>query len=251
MELSKINYLAASLCEKAYDTPSALLLGAVNNPAHITGAQYGADVFIFEGFEFNFLIVRGTEVNRDVGFREALSALRFSRRKVEGGDQQLGIHRGFYNAYHEISDIIGEEVLQLRLEQVHEGREKPWVFCGHSAGGAIASICAAVLHPEYLITSGAPRYAGKNFAESLNKTKVFRWVNSSDWVPRFPFGFGYRHHGEQIFVSCTGEVLNNPSAFRSGISLIADLGNSGINHSVLAYMFAAAAINYEVTDEDN
>lgn len=63
---------------------------------------------------------------------------------------------------------------------------------GHSHGGALAVLAATELNKLYHIaavyTFGAPRVGNKAFARHVEEDiRVYRIVNSKDFVPYFPF----------------------------------------------------------------
>jgi pimeloyl-ACP methyl ester carboxylesterase len=73
------------------------------------------------------------------------------------------------------------------------------IICGHSLGGAVATIIAAQLQDHLpllrLITFGSPRPGGRRFRERL-KVPHMRYVHGEDVVPHMPMALlGFRHAG--------------------------------------------------------
>ena len=88
---------------------------------------------------------------------------------------------------------------QMWLDGIQLDKDKPLVLCGHSLGGAVATIIAAQLQEIYpemvLVTFGSPRPGGRKFRERF-KVQHWRYVHENDVVPALPPAmFGYRHTG--------------------------------------------------------
>ena len=67
---------------------------------------------------------------------------------------------------------------------------------GHSYGGAIAQVLAALWLPTaggsalQVYSTGAPRVGDTYFASTLDGLPVVRFMDTADPIPRFPFHFG-------------------------------------------------------------
>jgi triacylglycerol lipase len=89
----------------------------------------------------------------------------------------------------------------------------PVWFCGHSLGGAMATICtyrckasSIVRDPQELHTFGSPRVGCKRWIRHAEVTH-FRWVNNNDIVTRVPPVFmGYRHCGNEMYLDRKGRI---------------------------------------------
>ena len=83
--------------------------------------------------------------------------------------------------------------LEPRLEKLTRDRDL-WI-CGHSLGGAMATIAAARLpKARALYTFGSPRVGDQDFVDSL-VLPTWRFVNEYDWVVSLPPPLHYRHVG--------------------------------------------------------
>jgi len=114
------------------------------------------------------------------------------------------IHQGFKKALDTVWNQVANEVRRLR---------GPKFYCGHSLGGALATLAASRLPPDALYTYGSPRVGNRNFARSLQKLAVYRIVNHRDLVTTVPPPgpiFKYTHVGEQRYITGDGELLINP-----------------------------------------
>ncbi|TWT83909.1 Lipase (class 3) [Planctomycetes bacterium CA13] len=114
------------------------------------------------------------------------------------------VHRGFKR---EVDD------LWPMLETALMSNEQPLWFCGHSLGGAMATICSGRCflshidsNPEQLYTYGSPR-VGNNRYVNYVKLQHYRFVNNNDVVTRVPpFLLGYRHCGSEIYMDRNGKI---------------------------------------------
>jgi triacylglycerol lipase len=114
------------------------------------------------------------------------------------------VHRGFKR---EVDD------LWPMLETALMTNEQPLWFCGHSLGGAMATICAGRCllshiesNPSQLYTFGSPRVGDKRYINFV-KLEHFRYVNNNDIVTRVPpTFFGYRHCGQEVYLDRHGRI---------------------------------------------
>jgi triacylglycerol lipase len=114
------------------------------------------------------------------------------------------VHRGFKT---EVDD------LWPMLETALTGNEQPLWFCGHSLGGAMATICAGrcfLSHiescPRQLFTYGSPRVGDKAYIDYV-KLDHCRFVNNNDIVSRVPPAWlGYRHSGREVYIDRLGWI---------------------------------------------
>ncbi len=165
----------------------------------------GAQAYWFHNETDSVVACRGTEPNEWSDIRadaNALTALAETVGKV---------HRGFKS-----------EVDQLwpYLEESLAGNQRSLWFCGHSLGGAMATICAArclLSHiksePDGLYTFGSPRVGCRKYT-SFVKFPHYRWVNNNDIVTRVPpVWLGYRHSGTEMYINRSG-VLKDIKGWR-------------------------------------
>lgn len=114
------------------------------------------------------------------------------------------VHRGFKK---EVDD------LWPMLETALLSNEQPLWFCGHSLGGAMATICAGRCYlshidsnPEELFTFGSPRVGDKRYINFV-KLDHYRYVNNNDIVTRVPpILMGYRHCGREVYLNRNGDI---------------------------------------------
>lgn len=114
------------------------------------------------------------------------------------------VHRGFNKEVDDIWPFCEKEL------QVHE---LPFYFCGHSLGGAMATICAARARgplvrcqPRELFTFGSPRVGCKQYIRSF-ELSYYRFVNNNDIVTRIPPAWmGYQHSGQEVYFNRNGDI---------------------------------------------
>ena len=109
------------------------------------------------------------------------------------------VHSGFRGELDKLWPIV------LRFLKGHESKEL--FICGHSLGGAMATIAASRLpHCEELYTYGSPRVGTRSFVKAM-KTTHWRFVNNNDLVTRVPLALmGYKHHGKLCYINHYGKI---------------------------------------------
>ncbi|MEL6894576.1 MAG: lipase family protein [Planctomycetota bacterium] len=123
------------------------------------------------------------------------------------------VHSGFKN---EVDD------LWPMLEEAIGDNQKPIWFCGHSLGGAMATICAGRCHlahipsvPEQLYTYGSPRVGDDRYVNFV-ELEHFRFVNNNDIVATVPPAWmGYRHTGREVYIDRNGKLRKLRGWFRA------------------------------------
>lgn len=189
-EISMASYLSIEECNIA-----AGLLGFTDGKFFNCG---GAQAYWFQNKFDSVVVFRGTEVhewNDIAADANALTALAETVGKV---------HRGFKTEVDEIWPHIESEL---------EKNTKTLWFCGHSLGGAMATICAGRCmlsyiksEPEGLYTFGSPRVGCKRYVNHV-KLPHYRWVNNNDIVTRVPPAWlGYRHSGTEMYMDRLGRL---------------------------------------------
>jgi triacylglycerol lipase len=86
-------------------------------------------------------------------------------------------------------------------------------ICGHSLGGAMATIAASRLHNVEkvvtLYTFGSPRVGNAEFVRLMSGVTHYRFVNNNDLVTTIPLWImGYRHHGQVMYFNFNGIFKN-------------------------------------------
>ena len=160
----------------------------------------GAQVMYLSNKKEQVLAFRGTEPKQFSDIAADLKAWK-SKARTDGK-----VHDGFYDEVEKVwLDII---------PLIHN--KTPLNICGHSLGGAMATIAASRLenHTDSLYTFGSPRVGNKNFVDNLT-VKHYRWRNNNDLVPTVPMAImGFRHHGTLCYINHYGNIRNGLSKWQ-------------------------------------
>jgi len=154
----------------------------------------GAQCHIFNDSENLVIAFRGTEPNEFSDVKADLLA--FKRKAKTEGKVHLGFKIELRKLWSDISALI-EKKKKLQL----------WI-CGHSLGGAMATLCASRLEDRspMLYTYGSPKVGGREFVDGC-EIKHYRFCNNNDIVPSVPLWLmGYRHHGKLQYINYYGNV---------------------------------------------
>ncbi|MBL8819912.1 MAG: lipase family protein [Planctomyces sp.] len=158
----------------------------------------GAQAYLFWNDHDCIVACRGTEPNEWNDIKADANA-------VAVVTETLGkVHKGFNDEVNDLWPMLEDALV--------ENQQKLW-FCGHSLGGAMATICAGRCflselksRPEGLFTYGSPRVGDKQFVNFV-KLDHTRWVNNNDIVTRVPpVWLGYRHNGREMYLDSYGNL---------------------------------------------
>ena len=160
--------------------------------------RHGAQAYVFKTDHDCIVACRGTEPNEWNDVKADVNAF------PEISETVGKVHRGFKK---EVDD------LWPRLEEALVSNDKTLWFCGHSLGGAMATICSGrcfLSHipstPRQLFTFGSPRVGNKKYVNHV-KLEHLRWVNNNDIVTRVPMAWmGYRHTGTLMYLNAYGKL---------------------------------------------
>ena len=118
------------------------------------------------------------------------------------------VHNGFQEEVNKVWDKV-----MMALGGITKFDEKYFFICGHSLGGAMATIATSrlandeVYAPDCLYTYGSPRVGTRKFVKSFNHIPHFRHVNNNDLVTGVPFAImGYRHHCPPRYINYFGKI---------------------------------------------
>ena len=164
----------------------------------------GAQAYVFYNKTDLVIACRGTQ--KDSGaMNDIIADLEVFKADSVTGNK---IHQGFKEEVDKIYDDVYDIVSRRGLAK------KIWC-CGHSLGGAMATILAQRLEfkggydVDTLYTYGSPRAGGPKFRAWCDKhLNHQRFVNNNDVVPCVPSFFRWRHSGKCNYIKSTGEVTN-------------------------------------------
>lgn len=148
------------------------------------------EVFYIE-YDNNLVVCfRGTESMEDV-----LTDLKIYKKKFPllslNECEWPEVHAGFFEQFFSVC---------YKLEEVCNNSKK-LIFCGHSLGGALATLAAAYFGYKHVrkecscITFGSPRVGDTLFAQYFDErvNVSLRYVNDNDPVPCLPTSWRYKH----------------------------------------------------------
>lgn len=191
------NLWMARFAELAYENPKrfqkALDGFGLEEDSKLTlieNKKSDAQVYLLTNDDVIIVSFRGTE-----SFKDALTDANALMNESRMGK----IHQGFNEQY----DSLRKKI-HAHLKEHHDG-QSIWVT-GHSLGGALATLFAALIPQEYrshvkgIYTYGQPMVGDEGFVKNLERTfpqSYLRMTNSDDQVPLVP-GFDYQHGGIEI-----------------------------------------------------
>ena len=162
----------------------------------------GAQCHIAKNSDAIIIAFRGTEPKQFSDIKADLMAWKKRSRSVGQ------VHAGFKG---EVDKLWAD----IRVSLGRKAGRHIYV-CGHSLGGAMATICASRLKSETkkgrvegLYTYGSPKVGGKKFVWNLDVIELehHRFVNNNDIVTKVPFALMmYRHCGELCYINYHGNT---------------------------------------------
>ena len=166
----------------------------------------GAQVYIFYNSTDLIIACRGTQPG---DMNDIYADLEIFKADSVTGNK---IHQGFKEEVDKIYETVYEIVERKGMAKII------WA-CGHSLGGAMATILAqrlefrggnkGVVDIHTLYTYGSPRAGGPKFRAWCDKhLNHQRFVNNNDVVPCVPSFLRWRHSGKCNYIKSTGEVTN-------------------------------------------
>ena len=215
--------ILVELAEAAYADPVMFGETVVQRYDWVPFQQSGVEGFIVTIENTAIVVFRGTEIASHI---DMLMDLRFLfQKKFHWGGK---VHRGFLRSYNRVhDDVFG------KLRKCVGGKDpEQIVFCGHSAGGALASLAAAwacfLGHTNsHLVTFGCPRVGNQKWADGIRRRlkSSHRFVNGADLVARVPlYGFcclpDYRHVDDGTLITKTDHFIANPSWSDSMVEIL-------------------------------
>lgn len=235
------NALLLADCAKLVYKPEADIEKALKNNWQLSKFKFfdGESTQAFAAGNESVIIVsfRGTEIFKVADIMSDVK-LTFADTGIENLPGK--VHSGFKDALHEIwTDLLAI------LKQFQDNQQTLW-FCGHSLGGALATLAVAELigngiaEVNGLYTIGQPRVGDSKFAKHFDlsvKGKCFRFANNNDAVPQLPLWsilFKYTHIGNLIYFDSAGKLSDSTPwikmAWNRVRGLSDELGKLGFDH---------------------
>jgi hypothetical protein len=180
---------------------------------------------------------RGSESKKDFQNDASIDKVSF----LNEGEK---VHIGFKYCW---ESVIGDtyDAIDTAIENL-KGETTDIVVCGHSLGGAIATLYAHSIkkhYPHYnvkSVTIGSPRVGNKTFKDNydLSDIDTLRVVHNNDLVTHTPY-IGFQHVNYQLRIDSDGNILKRDTtlnglwlylrAIFSGSNIKDHMGNSYMN----------------------
>ena len=160
-----------------------------------------------------YVVWRGSESKKDFQNDASIDKVSF----LNDGEK---VHIGFKYCW---ESVLGDtyDAIETALENL-EGETTDIVVCGHSLGGAVATLYAHSIkkhYPEYNIKSvtiGSPRVGNKTFKDNydLSDIDTLRVVHNNDLVTHTPY-IRFYHVNYQLRLDNNGNVLKRDKSLKS------------------------------------
>ena len=172
---------------------------------------------------------RGTEMKSFSALHEIRTDLDTIPVPFDGGGK---VHRGFLAGLEEIWS--GEDGLKAFLDSLLADKpERPLWICGHSLGGALATLCLArIPRAAGAYVYGSPRVGDQAFMDLLEDRPFFRIEHARDPIPMVPpdlpsMKFCFRDPGQLVFIDKPGRILSERTQLSTEDHLMIIEGGAG------------------------
>lgn len=184
----------------------------------ISDKKYDTQLMIITNYDTIYICFRGSS-----SFKDWQTNFNLKLETCEKNNKSYMIHAGFKNQYYSVK----EKIISNLLYYISNKRYNNIVICGHSLGGALATLCSLDLIDNiiflnkniYCVTFGCPRVGDKDFVELYNSYNInsHRIVTSGDPCVKIPFNGDYRHIRYSIYLKNNKTYIKpvqNYSAFK-------------------------------------
>ncbi len=121
---------------------------------------------------------RGTSKLVQWLFNATVRPHRWRRYRQPGEVDSAYVHSGFYAVFKRVWPVVWPML---------EDQPRPWLFTGHSLGGALAIIAGHVAKADKVVTYGSPKVGNEAFCQLLDEAlPIYRYVHGRDLVPHLP-----------------------------------------------------------------
>jgi len=160
-----------------------------------------------------YVVWRGSESKKDFQNDASIDKVSF----LNDGEK---VHIGFKYCW---ESVLGDtyDAIDTAIENLQD-KTKDIVVCGHSLGGAVATLYAYSIkkhYPHYNVSSttiGSPRVGNKTFKENYDKSDIdtLRIVHNNDLVTHTPY-IRFYHVNHQVRLDNNGNRLKNDKSLKS------------------------------------
>jgi hypothetical protein len=160
-----------------------------------------------------YVVWRGSESKKDFQNDASIDKVPF----LNEGEK---VHIGFKSCW---ESVVGDtyDAIDTALENL-QGETTDIVVCGHSLGGAVATLYAHSIkkhYPHYnvkCVTIGSPRVGNKVFKQNYDSYEIdtLRVVHNNDLVTHTPY-IGFQHVNYQLRLDTDGNVLKRDTSLNA------------------------------------
>lgn len=195
----------------------------------------GAEVFTCRSGDFLYFHFLGTNEKLDWKHNLDVIPYPFLIDDVTENTTKLRVHRGIYFQFLALFDFV--------METLTEHRPEHFVFCGHSLGGALATLTGMYFASKgmvakiHVITIGAPPVFNDEATwvyNTLLAKRTFRIVNHMDSIPHMNLA-GYVHTDAILFYFKNKMILFVEPK-RTLKDRVRSLRKRWTNHSIAVYI---------------
>jgi hypothetical protein len=166
----------------------------INTP-NISNILYDTHINVINTNNTLYICFRGTS-----SFKNWKSNFDLRLKEYKKYDNKFKIHNGYYTQY----SSIRHNILPFLVKN---NTYNNIIVCGHSLGGALATICCLDICDNIYnrnitcVTFGCPRIGDKKFADLYNSYNIntHRIVISGDPIPKWPINREYTHISSSIY----------------------------------------------------
>lgn len=200
--------IETNICENRnlYKYCSKLSKETYKNTPNISNLLYDTHMNVINTNNTLYICFRGTKSLQDWKCN-----FDFRLKEYKKNNNKFKIHNGFYIQYNSIrNNILPFLIKNETYDNI--------IVCGHSLGGALATICCLDICDNIYnrnitcITFGCPRIGNQDFADLYNSynIKTHRIVISRDPVPKWPLNREYTHICNSIYFK-NKKIYINPN----------------------------------------
>ncbi len=197
---------AALLSEAAYARPNAVKLMVPAATEVELWSRGDAQAYRLGFAGAVYIVFRGTQVTTGFSWGDIFANAKVRKAPWPAGSISTSrVHRGYKAQFQDLE----ADVLRVWTDHRIGKDRRPLLFCGHSLGGALATLAASVYPPDITLTYGSPRVGDRAFAETLPKP-FWRCFHGHDIAVRHPLAaFGYRHGGDPVHLADDGTLTHH------------------------------------------
>ena len=195
-----------SLCDIVYKEKLEIKFSdyGLSNINWIDDKKTDTQAFVAIKGDVIYVVIRGSSSKKDFQNDASIAKVPF----INEGEK---VHIGFKSQWEAVKGIVHNSIYKC-MKTMH-GKVGKVVVCGHSLGGAVATLFTHSIsheYPDLLVESctiGSPRVGNKTFKDNYDKlgVKTYRIVHNNDVVTHSPY-IGYYHVNHMLRIDDNGDI---------------------------------------------